>query len=57
MPSIQISIQPFDIPEEVIINVPGQDDDITVAIAELDEETLAGLVDEFATAVMAKAKK
>jgi len=57
MPSLQVSIQPFDVPEEVLINVPGSTDDVCVPLEELDEDTLAGLVEEFAAAVMAKAKK
>ena len=56
MATMLITIQPFEIPEFVRINVPGQDTS-EVLVDELNEETLAILVDEFATAVMAKAKK
>lgn len=56
MASLQIKIQPFEIPDYVNIQVPGGDE-VEVPISELDGDTLAAMIEEFATAVMEKAKQ
>jgi len=55
MASLQLTVQPFDIPTSVYIEVPNAGS-IPIPIEDLDEETLGQMVEEFAAAVMAKAK-
>lgn len=57
MASLQIKIQPFEVPAHIYVEVPGDAAAVAVAIEDLDEATLGELVEEFAAAVMAKVAK
>jgi len=64
MASVNLELSPFAVPTEVSIRVPGggkREDGIqaamTMKLAQLDEETLAALCEEFTTAVFAAAGK
>lgn len=56
MPSLKVTVEPFEIPELVIITFPGGHAR-EIALEDLDEETAAELLEEFSAAVLAKITK
>jgi len=54
MATLKIKIQPFEIPEHVYIEVPGDAAPVAVALGELDEDTLSTMIEEFVAGIMAK---
>jgi hypothetical protein len=63
MPTINLKLKPFEVPTHVTIAMPpGRKQDgmkplPTLALEDLDEETLNSLIEEFAQAVMTAAGK
>lgn len=56
MAALQLKIRPLEIPEYVIVDIPGGKP-TDVSINELDEGTLAELLEEFSNRLMEKATK
>jgi hypothetical protein len=55
MANLSVKLEPFEIPEFVIAMVGSEP--VQVPIEDLDEETLAELLEEFSAAVLAKVAK
>ena len=55
MAKLSVTVEPFEVPETVDVSIGSNT--MEVPLEELDEETLATLIEEFTTAVMAKAGK
>lgn len=62
MAEFKLPIVPFPVPSEVTLQLPaGKREDglrppVTIPLEQLDDHTLAALIEEFAVAVMAKAR-
>lgn len=62
MPNFSFPIVPFNVPDSVTLRMPpGKRQDgirppVEVSLEQLDDETLASLIEEFAAAVMNKAR-
>lgn len=56
MASIEMKVQPLEVPDFVDIEMPGGET-IHLEIEHLDEETLTALIEEFANNLVAKAGK
>lgn len=64
MPSINLELQPFSVPEFVTLKIPKNSNrvslpapPVTLGITELSEDTLLAMCEEFTTAVFAAAGK
>jgi hypothetical protein len=63
MATMKLELNPFDVPDHVTVKLPpGRREDgmqalPTIALQDIDEETLASLCDEFTEAVFAAAGK
>lgn len=56
MASLELKIQPFEVPRQVYVQVPGQGE-VPVELSELDAATLENMIEEFAAAVMSATEK
>lgn len=56
MASLSVLIDPFVVPDTVVARLPGGGM-VEVALEELEEETLAILIDEFSQAILTKVAK
>lgn len=55
MATVEFKIIPLTVPDYVSVDVPGSDDYVDISIADLPQETLLALVEDFTTALLAKA--
>ena len=55
MATVELKIVPFAVPDYVSIDVPGTDAYVDISIADLPQETLLALVEDFTTSLLAKA--
>lgn len=55
MATVEFKIVPLVVPDYVSVDVPGSDSYVDISIADLPQETLLSLVEDFTTALLAKA--
>lgn len=55
MPALSLKILPLPVPETVSVKLPGAEDPVEIPVEELDDGTLAELLEEFTAAFMQRA--